>query len=151
MKKTLLLVIIILVAIQFIQPSRNKSETDPKADISAVLAVPDSVRYILKNACYDCHSNNTRYPWYSYIQPVGWWLAGHIKDGKNNLNFNEFGSYSQRRQKGKLDGIVNVIRDDVMPLKSYRLIHKDARLGDGEKSLLMKWAESSTGTIPADQ
>jgi hypothetical protein len=135
--------VLIVVAIQFIRPVRNKSELASATEISKVLVVPDSVRTILQNACYDCHSNNTRYPWYSYVQPVAWLLANDITHGKNQLNFSEFGSYSQRRQLSKLEGIADNISDNSMPLKSYKIMHKDARLPENERALLIKWAQLS--------
>ena len=95
-------------------------------DISKVIAIPDTVLTLLKNACFDCHSNNTDYPWYSNIQPMGWLMAYHIKKAKSQLNFSDFGSYSQRRQLSKLDGIANSIKDDIMPIKSYKIMHKSA-------------------------
>ena len=140
-KKILLAICIVIIAIQFIQPSRNKSEQVLLTDISNIVSVSDSVQATLKNACYDCHSNNTNYPWYSNIQPMGWLMANHIEKGKNELNFSEFGTYSQRRQLSKLDGIANSIRDDIMPLKSYKLMHRNAQLDTNEKALFINWAD----------
>ena len=90
-------------------------------------------------SCYNCHSNNTQYPWYNKIQPVAWFLEGHIKKAKEELNFSEFGDYSKRRQKNKLKSIINQIRDNEMPLSSYTLIHRDAILSESEKSELENW------------
>jgi hypothetical protein len=101
----------------------------------------------MKNTCYDCHSNKTYYPWYSNIQPIGWLMAYHIKQAKKELNFSEFGSYSQRRQLSKLEGITNSIKDDIMPLISYKIVHKSAQLGTDEKSLLINWANQSIDSL----
>ena len=105
LKKVLLALLIVFIAIQFIQPARNSDVQVMPADITNVLKIPPSVEGILRTSCYDCHSNNTRYPWYANIQPMGWLLADHIKDGKAELNFDEFGSYSKRRQLSKLKSI----------------------------------------------
>jgi hypothetical protein len=142
---------IILIAIQFLQPSRNKNEVITDTDISKVLSVPDNVRIILKGACYDCHSNNTNYPWYSNIQPIGWYLANHIIKAKEDLNFSEFGGYSSRIQESKLNAIADEITDNGMPLPSYRLLHKNARLGGNEKILLTNWAQHSAESLPEKQ
>jgi len=139
--KIALAIIIIFLGIQFIKPPRNYSTSIASSDISMVLDMPDSIKVILTNACYDCHSNNTRYPWYSNIQPVGWLLAYDIKKGKEELNFSEFGAYSQRRQVSKLNGIANSIEGNIMPLKSYRIMHKPARLSVDEKSALINWSQ----------
>jgi|SRR5665648_232447 len=138
-KKILLVSGIIFIAIQFIQPRHNKSDQLFATDISNVVSIPDSVRFLLKNSCYDCHSNNTIYPWYSNIQPVGWLMAYHIKHAKNELNFNEFGTYSSGRQLNKLTGIGNSIKYDIMPLPSYKLMHKNARLSANDKVMISKW------------
>ncbi|WP_173820176.1 heme-binding domain-containing protein, partial [Niastella vici] len=90
-KKMLLGVLIVFVVIQFIQPARNKNGQVLAADISKMYSLPENVQATLKTACYDCHSNNTQYPWYVNIQPAGWMLARHIKQGKAELNFSEFG------------------------------------------------------------
>jgi len=143
LKKVLLATGIVFIAIQFIQPARNSNNQVQSTDISKIIPVPDNVHALLKNTCYDCHSNNTQYPWYAYVQPVGWLLSSHIAEAKGKLNFDEFGSLSTRRQISKLDGIANSIKDGIMPLSSYKLMHKNARLTQNEKELLMKWAQQS--------
>jgi Haem-binding domain len=146
-KKILLVSGILFIVLQFIRPVHNKSGQVLTTDISKVITIPDTVLNVLKNACYDCHSNNTNYPWYSNIQPMAWLMAYHIKKAKNQLNFSEFGSYSQRRQLSRLDGIANSIKDDIMPLNSYKLMHKSAQLNNEEKSLLINWAQQSIDSI----
>jgi hypothetical protein len=138
---------ILFVVIQFIQPAKNKAVQTSPSDISKVLNVPDTIHSILRDACYDCHSNNTNYPLYGNIQPAEWLMAYHIKEAKNQLNFNEFGSYSPRRQLSKLDGIANSLMDNVMPLKSYKILHKSAQLSLSEKSLLINWAQQSIDSL----
>lgn len=150
-KKILLALGIIFIVIQFKQPAHNKSRQVLATDISKIVAVSDSVQAILKNTCYDCHSNNTSYPWYSNIQPVGWLMANHIKRGKEALNFSEFGSYSPRRQLSKLTGITNGIKDDIMPLSSYKLMHKNAQLNTNEKTLVINWAQQSGDSLSAKE
>lgn len=139
-KKILLASMIVFIIIQFIQPAHNTSEQVLPTDITKIYAVPDSVQHVLKIACDDCHSDNTRYPFYAYIQPVGWFLARHVKLGKADLNFSEFGTYSIRKQQSKLKAIINTIRDNEMPVTSYKLMHAGARLSKEEKQLIMKWA-----------
>ena len=143
----LLVILIAFIAIQFIQPARNKSGQVLPTDITKVYSIPGQVQTVLKNACYDCHSNNTNYPWYASIQPVGWILARHIKNGKAELNFNEFGSYSMRKQKNKLNSIANSLKDGTMPLSSYTLIHKNARLTKDENALIINWANNTMDSL----
>lgn len=138
-RKWLLIFIVAFILIQFIQPARNKNGQVLPTDITRTFTMPPTIKTILETACYDCHSNNTRYPWYANIQPGGWWLAKHIRDGKDEINFSEFGSYSPRRQASKLRSIENSIKDGTMPLYSYTLLHKDARLTNDQKAQLSAW------------
>ena len=148
-KKILLSILVVFIAIQFLQPGRNISGRILASDISNVVRLSDSVRVILKNACYDCHSNNTDYPWYVNIQPMGWIMAKHIRQGKEALNFSEFSSYSSRRQLSKLAGIANSIKDDMMPLSSYKWMHKNARLTEDEETLIITWVQNSKDSLAA--
>jgi Haem-binding domain len=148
-KRILMALLIIFIAIQFIRPAKNRSEGISANDISTKYPVPDSVQAILKVACYDCHSNNTRYPWYAEIQPVAWWLNNHIKDGKRGLNFSEFTSYRIKKQFHRLDDINKLVKKNEMPLSSYTLIHTDAKLTEGQKLAIAAWATSIRDSIKA--
>ena len=148
-KKILIAIGIVFIAMQFMQPVHNKSGQVSVTDISKIVIISDGVKAVLKNACYDCHSNNTNYPWYSNIQPMGWLMAKHIKQGKEALNFSEFESYSPRRQLSKLNGIANSIKDDIMPLSSYKLIHKNSQLSTNEKRLIINWVQQSKDSLSA--
>jgi hypothetical protein len=141
-KRLLLLLLLVLIVIQFIRPSENHSDKQSANDITLHYTVPDTVLSILKRSCYDCHSNNTVYPWYNHIQPVAWWLSSHVKDGKRELNFSEFASYPLKKQARKLKNTVREVKEDGMPLDSYLWIHKDAKLEQGQKDLVIRWADS---------
>ncbi|MEP7319743.1 MAG: heme-binding domain-containing protein [Panacibacter sp.] len=148
-KKILLLLLLLFIAMQFIQPARNKSSIVQQADMIRHFTVPANAARILKTSCYDCHSNNTPYPWYANIQPIGWLLAKHIRDGKRELNFSDFATYSQRRQLSKLKAIANSIKDGSMPLASYTLLHGDAKLSDSSKQQLIEWALKIKDSVEA--
>ena len=125
---------------QLYQPARNISfEQNITADFTKVYNVPKNVEVIFRTSCYDCHSNNTFYPWYSYIQPTRFFMESHINEGKENLNFNEWGNYSGRKQKNKLDRIAKQIKSNEMPLASYTLIHKNATLSATQKKEVLDW------------
>ena len=146
-KKTAFAIAIAFIAIQFIQPARNISGHMLDTEISKAVSVPDSVQMILKRACYDCHSNNTIYPFYAYIQPIGWLLNSHIKEGKSQLNFSDFGSLSKRRQASKLKSIANQIKDESMPLPAYTMLHKNASLRKTDKDLIINWVNNTKDTL----
>ena len=132
-----LAVLIALVGIQFIPTRRNINPEVPSTDFLLNYKVPEEVERLLRISCYNCHSNNTSYPWYSKIQPVGWFLESHINKGKAELNFSEFASHSVRKQKSKLKSMVNQIEKDEMPLSSYTFIHRDARLSQVSKKTIV--------------
>lgn len=139
-RRVLFALLIVFVLMQAFRAEKNNSDNTTK-DIAKTYVVPQNVQHILKKACNDCHSNNTRYPWYAEIQPVGWWLANHVKDGKRHLNFNEFDGYRISRQYKKLGECIEEVKDGSMPLASYTIIHKDAILTEGEKQELYKWCD----------
>ena len=133
---------------QLYQPARNESfEQDITANFTKVYNVPKNVEAIVRTSCYDCHSNNTNYPWYSNIQPVRFFMEHHIKEAKEDLNFSEWGNYSKRKQENKLDRIVKQIKSDEMPLASYTLIHKNARLTTVQKEEIMDWLSKIKDSI----
>ncbi|MEO6490636.1 MAG: heme-binding domain-containing protein [Ferruginibacter sp.] len=138
-KKIVVLVFVILILIQFIQPSRNNSRPVSAVNFEKIYQVPGNVSSMLKASCYDCHSNNTSYPWYSNIQPGAWWMSSHIKRGKAELNFDEFGNYSALRRRNKLQAVINSINDGTMPLASYTIMHQNARLSSEDKKTLLDW------------
>ena len=148
-KKILLILLIVFIAIQFIQPAYNKSEQVLPTDIANMYYIPENIKSLLQNACYDCHSNNTDYPWYVHIQPIGWMMTRHIKNGKEKINFSEFGSYTVRRQISKLKDVSDQVKDNDMPLNSYKLMHKKARLSKEEKTLLTSWANKMADSLSA--
>jgi hypothetical protein len=152
-KKIGLGVLAVLVLIQLIRPTRNLGN-DLTNDISTKYPVPADVAQLLKTACNDCHSNYTVYPWYTNIQPVGWWLQHHVNEGKEKLNFSEFTTYRPFRQFHKLDETIEMIKEGEMPLNSYTWVHTDAKLNEEQKALLTNWAmsvqEAMRKEYPAD-
>ena len=131
------LVVAIVLVIQVIPVERNVSTVPPGQSFEKTETVPANVAAILKVSCYDCHSNNTRYPWYSELQPGAYFMAQHIKEGKEELNLDEFNDYSKRRKKAKIKSIISQIEKEEMPLKSYRMMHGNARLSADEKKELL--------------
>ena len=148
-KKILIVLLVALVIIQFIHPGPNKSGGEQPNFIGRSFPIPEDVKPILQKACYDCHSNNTRYPWYSNIQPVDWWLTHHIKEGKAHLNFDEYTNRSLRYRYHKIEETIDQVKEHQMPLNSYTWIHKDAILTDVEKSKLIGWAQGILDTMEA--
>jgi hypothetical protein len=137
-KKILLTPLIVFIAIQFRQAGHNTNSQILPTGITKTINVPEKLLHILKNYCYDCHSNTTRYPSY-VVQPIGWTMASHVKNGKKNLNFSDFGTYSNRKQANKLRAIETSIKDGSMPLSSYIIMHTDTKLSTEDKNLIADW------------
>ncbi|MCX6294531.1 MAG: heme-binding domain-containing protein [Bacteroidetes bacterium] len=138
-KKFIIIVLVAFVLIQFIRPSRNLGNQETENTIF----VTNKVGKILQTSCYDCHSNYTNYPWYTNIQPVGWWLQHHVNEGKDELNFSEFESYSLKRKLKKLKEIKEQLEEDEMPLSSYALIHGETKLSQEQKVILTNWVDET--------
>lgn len=132
---------IAILALQLVRPAKNEAAEVAVNDISKGYAMNDEVKAILQKACLDCHSNNTRYPWYTNIQPLGWWMAHHVDEGKDELNFSEFMAYKPKKQHHKLDEVVESQEDSWMPLDSYLWTHKDAKLTKEEKEAIIIWSK----------
>tara|TARA_R100000935_G_scaffold26814_1_gene46837 strand:+ start:34997 stop:35449 length:453 start_codon:yes stop_codon:yes gene_type:complete len=133
------ILLVVFVVIQFIPTTRNQSDTVPQTDFMLVHKVPEAIQKKIQVSCYDCHSNNTQYPWYNRVQPVAWFLEDHIKEGKAELNFNEWDSLSSRRKTSKLRAIIKQIESGEMPLDSYTLIHRDAKFSKEETEEIINW------------
>jgi signal recognition particle subunit SEC65 len=148
-KKILIGLLAILVIIQFFRPAKNDSN-DQANSIDTKYPVPENVATILKSACYDCHSNNTVYPWYANFQPVAWWLADHVNEGKRELNFSNFTSRKIAVQNHKLEEIIENVKEGEMPLNSYTWIHRDAALTQEQRVMITNWAQSLMDTLKAN-
>ncbi|MGV8880182.1 MAG: heme-binding domain-containing protein [Sphingobacteriaceae bacterium] len=148
-RKIIIGIVIFLIVIQFIPATKNISTAENPDALKKHYVMPDTIGAILQSACYDCHTNNTRYPWYDKIQPVSWWLAYHVKDGKKHLNFDAFATYPLKKQEHKLEELVESQTDGWMPLSSYALIHTDAKLTDAQKKLVIDWANGLRSEIKA--
>lgn len=149
LKNILAVLVVLLVAAQFVRPAKNLSTAASPNEINVKYPVPAEVKAVLERACYDCHSNQTRYPWYAEVQPVAWWLDRHIKDGKRHLNFSEFGSYPVKRATKKMAEVAEEVTHHEMPLASYTWMHAEARLTPAEIKLLADWGENLSQAIAA--
>lgn len=144
MKKNILLALLgLLVVIQFIRPDTATPTVDAAQDLCQMLQPPAEVETLLKTACYDCHSYETRYPWYNQIAPVSWWLANHIREGREHLNFSTFGALSAHDRAEVLEESIEEVERGNMPLNSYTWTHADARLSAEQKNTLVAWLKGA--------
>lgn len=147
-KKIIVGLLLFFLFVQVFQPKRNQGITTGPASIIQVMQVPQNIQSILETSCYDCHSNATKYPWYSHITPVNWWLANHVNEGKDELNFSLFGHYDEKKKAKKFDEILETVEEGEMPLKSYLLVHKNADLTNEQRNQLLSWAKTELSKLP---
>lgn len=141
MKKILLSFLVVFILIQLIRPTKNDSRNNIN-HISTVIETPNEVTQILINSCNDCHSNFTKYPWYSEIAPVSWYLASHVNDGKEHLNFSEWKAYNKYQKEHILNDFEEVLEAHKMPLQSYLLLHKEAEMSKENYKSLIAWVKT---------
>lgn len=141
MKRILISIAVIFLVIQFFRIDTTNPVIISENDFIEITNPPESVAAILKTSCYDCHSSQTQYPWYSQIAPVSWWLADHIKEGRGELNFSEWGTFSDKRKAKKLHEIIEEVEEGEMPLNSYLITHSSAKLTVNQSEELITWVK----------
>lgn len=152
-KKLFLLPVAGFLLLQVFQINRKLPETDPLLSLEIQYTPPLQVVQLLKNACYDCHSKETRYPWYASIQPIGWWIQRHVRQGREALDFSEIGRWDPEEQADILQHCAKMIHSGMMPLSSYLNLHPEARLSSKQKAILTEWMQeqaSKTGQKTAE-
>jgi hypothetical protein len=143
-KRFLMLALLVLVVMQFVRPDKNQEGSyDSVQPFLAETKPIASVEGILKETCFDCHSNQTRYPWYAEVAPVSYWLADHIKDGQKHLNFSDWSAYSVKRKDHKLEELIEMVEEKEMPLDSYTWTHEEANLTDAQIKSIITWAKAA--------
>lgn len=144
LKKIAILLLVVFVGMQFFRPDQNRTEESDYVAAFELETQPSSeVKAFLKTTCYDCHSNNTVYPWYSNIAPISYWMDDHIRHGKGELNFSEWANYSTKKKDHKLEELIEEVEEGEMPLKEYTWTHSEARFTDEQRKLLMTWAKET--------
>lgn len=147
LKKALTVALIAFVVMQFFRVDKNKAEGDFVAAFIQQTQPDDQVHIILKTACFDCHSDNTRYPWYAEIAPVSYWLDDHIRHGKGSLNFSNWDSYSKKDKSHIMDELIEEVKGRHMPLPSYTWGHSEANLTDEQILAVVQWAQRTQALI----
>jgi len=142
-KKISIGLLTIVILIQFIRVDKTNPTVDTKQDFIAITKPPLEIVSLLKTACYDCHSNETKYPWYFDVAPISWWAKDHVNDGRKHLNYSIWGTYKQERRVHKLDEMYVEVEEGEMPLSSYTRIHGEAKLTNEQKTALTNWLRTS--------
>ena len=147
LKIALGIIVGLMIVIQLIRPERTSTERKMDSDIRNHVTVPVRVGELLVRSCYDCHSMNTVWPWYSNFTPMSWLIARDVKRGREHLNFSFWTDYSTMIQIAKFSLVGNTIQTGKMPLKQYLMIHKDAKLTPEDIDKIYKWAEEQINLL----
>jgi hypothetical protein len=142
-KKIISCLVIILIIIQFFRIDRTNPIVNSADDFIEITNPPKEIAKMIQSSCYDCHSNESTYPWYSNITPVSWWIKHHIDEGREELNFSKWSTYSPKKKDHKLEEMVEEVEEGEMPLKPYPLTHPEAQLDANQKEALLKWLKKT--------
>jgi len=142
-KKILYGFIALLIIIQFFRIDKTNPEIIAENDFIIANKAPEEIATLLKNSCYDCHSNESKYPWYSNVAPISWLVKNHINEAREELNFSEWGTFDAKRKGHKLEEAIEHLEEGEMPLKSYTWLHDEAKLTVEQKTQLMNWLKET--------
>ena len=152
-KKTLKWFVVVIavafVGIQFVRPARTNPAVDQTQTMNNHLQMTPQVAAILDRSCQDCHSNSTRWPWYSNVAPASWFLIDHVNEGRQHLNFSDWAKLDTRRADKKLEEMCEEVTDRLMPLESYTWIHRGATLSDADIKAICDWTETERARLAA--
>jgi hypothetical protein len=146
-KISLYILIGLFLLIQVYRPERTRTDDITKDHLINVMNVPDNVQNILKRSCYNCHSEQTEWPWYSNIAPASWLVISDVTGARARMNLSEFGKYSKDKQSIKLSKICDMITNKEMPPTKYAMIHRDAVLTQEDKDILCNWANAVSDSL----
>lgn len=149
-KRLLVIIAVVLVIIQFVPVTLPTNNSDLKSDLVSTQKLSSEVVSILKSTCYDCHSSQTKYPWYSHVAPVSWLVARDVKEGREKLNFSDWDKNNKRHKIRQLENIKEEVQQGEMPMAIYTFIHRDAKLTEAQKKLLMDWADGMAEKVIND-
>lgn len=141
-KKIILGLLAFLILIQFIRVDKTNPPVEPQNDFVTITQAPAEIVSLLRTACYDCHSNETTYPWYFNVAPISWWAKDHVNDGRKHLNYSIWGTYKKERQQHKLEEMYSEVEEGEMPLSSYTLMHGNATLTPEQTKALTDWLKT---------
>lgn len=149
LKWLVVLLVVAFIGIQFVRPARTNPAVDQTQAMHTRLQVTPQVAAILDRSCQDCHSNSTRWPWYSNVAPASWFLVDHVKEGRQHMNFSEWGKLDKRRADKKLEEMCEQVSDKLMPIDSYTWIHRSAKLSADDIKTLCDWTEAERKRLAA--
>jgi hypothetical protein len=140
-------VVVLAAGMQLVRPDRTNPRIDPAQDIVGRPALPQDVQAILERSCFDCHSNRTRWPWYSQVAPASWLVVSDVNEARRHVNFSEWEGYKAGRRVAKLESLIDEVDNGTMPPQTYLVMHGDATLSPAEKDRVVGWAETLSDSL----
>lgn len=141
--------VIIGAGLQLVRPDRANPPVTPGRSVESAAAIPPAVHAILKRSCYDCHSSETRWPWYSGVAPIAWGVAHDVTEGRAQMNLSEWGAYPNRKRIAILEKMCDEVREGAMPLRQYLWLHRDARLSEADWKSVCDWSMDEADRLAA--
>ena len=141
-RNILIALAIILIIMQFFSIDKTNPSIDQAKDFLTVENTPTEVAQLFKIACYDCHSNETKYPWYTSVAPISWFIKGHIDNGREVLNFSTWSDYNAKQKSHKMEEIIEVVDGKEMPMLTYWMIHWDAKISEEQRKQITDWVKT---------
>ena len=149
LKRVVLGLAIVFAGMQLFRPDRTNPPRDAAQSVQATASLPPAVDAVLRRSCYDCHSSETRWPWYSGVAPMAWGVAGHVREGRAAFNLSDWGTYAARKRIGILEKMCDEVRDGEMPLKQYLWLHRDATLSESDWKSVCDWSVDEADRLAA--
>jgi acyl-CoA reductase-like NAD-dependent aldehyde dehydrogenase len=149
LKRTVLLLVIAGAGMQLFRPDRSNPPVDAAQSVQATATVPAAVDAVFRRSCYDCHSSETRWPWYSGVAPVAWAVAGDVHEARAQFSFSEWGTYPVRKRVAILEKMCDEVREGKMPLKQYLWLHRDATLSEADWKAVCDWSAEEADRLAA--
>ena len=149
LKRIVLGLVVVFAGMQLFRPDRTNPPVDSAQAVKATATVPPEVDAVFRRACYDCHSSETRWPWYSGVAPMAWGVADHVEEGRAAFNFSQWGAYPVRKRLAILEKVCDEVREGKMPLKQYLWLHRDATLSEADWKSVCDWSTDEADRLAA--
>ena len=149
LKRIVLGLVVVFAGMQLFRPDRTNPPVDSAQAVEATATVPPEVDAVFRRACFDCHSSETRWPWYSGVAPMAWGVADHVEEGRAAFNFSQWGAYPVRKRLAILEKVCDEVREGKMPLKQYLWLHRDATLSEADWKSVCDWSTDEADRLAA--
>jgi hypothetical protein len=149
LKRIIVGLALVFAGMQLVRPDRTNPPASAGLSVQATATVPPEVDAVLRRSCFDCHSSETRWPWYSGVVPMAWGVANHVKEGRAEFSFSDWGAYPPRKRVALLEKMCDEVREGRMPLREYLWLHRGARLSEADRKSVCDWSMDEADRLAA--